>query len=125
MRLLREDGATMAMTEHSAFCPLDCPDRCSLKVTVEADRVVAIDGSRVHALTDGYICAKVRRYHERVYGPDRLLRPMVRRAEKGEGGYAPISWPEAIALIADRLRATRDRWGGEAILPFFYGGSNG
>jgi anaerobic selenocysteine-containing dehydrogenase len=115
----------MTTSEHSAFYPLDCPDRCSLTVTVDADRVVAIDGSRVHALTDGYICAKVRRYHERVYSPDRLLRPMVRRGAKGDGAYAPVSWPEAIGLIADRLRTTRERWGGEAILPFYYGGSNG
>jgi len=113
------------MTEHAAFCPLDCPDRCSLQVRVEDGRVVAIDGSDTNPLTDGFICAKVRRYHERVYGPDRLLHPMVRRGAKGEGRFARVSWPEAIGLIADRLKETRDRWGGEAILPYCYGGSNG
>jgi anaerobic selenocysteine-containing dehydrogenase len=104
---------------------LDCPDRCSLDVTVEDGRVVAIEGSRANPLTEGYICSKVRRFHERVYGPDRLLRPMVRTGPKGEGHFAPVTWPEAVALVARRLREVRERWGGEAILPYYYGGSNG
>ena len=54
-------------------CPLDCPDACSLAVTVQHGRVVEIDGSTQNPVTGGYICAKVRRFDERVYGPDRLL----------------------------------------------------
>jgi anaerobic selenocysteine-containing dehydrogenase len=49
-----------------AVCPLDCPDRCSLDVGVENDRVVRIDGSSRYGFTDGYICAKVRRFVKRV-----------------------------------------------------------
>jgi anaerobic selenocysteine-containing dehydrogenase len=113
------------MTVHASYCPLDCPDRCSLDVTVEDGRVVAIEGSRANPLTEGYICSKVRRFHERVYGPDRLLHPMVRTGPKGEGRFAPTTWPEAVALVARRLREVRERWGGEAILPYYYGGSNG
>jgi len=41
-------------------CPLDCPDNCSLSVSVERGKVVKIDGSHNHAWTDGYICAKGR-----------------------------------------------------------------
>ena len=47
-------------------CPLDCPDACSLEVHVEGDRVVAVGGSRVNPVTEGYICAKVRRSPEPV-----------------------------------------------------------
>ena len=110
---------------HASYCPLDCPDRCSLDVTVEDGRVVAIEGSRANPLTEGFICSKVRRFHERVYGPDRLLHPMVRAGAKGEARFAPITWPEAVALVARRLRDVSERWGGEAILPYYYGGSNG
>ena len=49
-------------------CPLDCPDACSLAVTVQRGRIVAIDGSHKNPVTGGYICAKVRRFGERVYG---------------------------------------------------------
>jgi anaerobic selenocysteine-containing dehydrogenase len=106
-------------------CPLDCPDSCSLSVTVENGRVTTLDGSHASRVTGGYICAKVRRFPERVYGPDRLLHPVVRTGPKGSGAFRRVSWDEALGLVADRLTDTRDRWGGEAILPYSYGGSNG
>jgi hypothetical protein len=83
-----------------SVCPLDCPDTCSLSVTVEDGRLTRIDGSHRNPLTDGYICAKVRRYDERVYSPLRVLHPQRRVGAKGEGRFERISWDEAIALIA-------------------------
>ena len=106
-------------------CPLDCPDACSLSVTVEQGEVLAIDGSTAHELTKGYICDKVRRFGRRVYGNDRLLRPAVRQGPKGRGTFKDVDWDDALGHIATRLTEIRDRWGGEAILPFSYGGSNG
>lgn len=106
-------------------CPLDCPDACSLDVTVADGRVVAIGGSRRNPVTGGYICAKVRRYPEHLYGPARILHPGIRTGRKGEGSFRPLSWEEALDLIARRLAAFRDAGRGEAILPFSYGGSNG
>ena len=43
-------------------CPLDCPDACSLGVTVQRGRVVTIDGSHHNPVTGGFICAKVSRF---------------------------------------------------------------
>src|SRR4029078_12251472 len=63
-------------------CPLDCPDGCSLSVTVRDGRVVAIEGSDANPVTDGYSCAKVRRFHERVYGDARLRFPLARSGPK-------------------------------------------
>jgi anaerobic selenocysteine-containing dehydrogenase len=109
----------------TSACPLDCPDACSLSVTVEDGRVTKIDGSERNPLTAGFICAKVRRWPERVYGEARLLHPEVRRGRKGDGVFARVSWDEALSLLAEKLRVARDRHGGESILPFSYGGSNG
>ncbi len=107
-------------------CPLDCPDACSLEVTVENGRVVKLDGaSDRNPLTEGYICAKVRKFSEQVYGKARVLEPMLRVGEKGEGVFEPLTWKQALALAAKRLVETRDNFGGEAILPYSYGGSNG
>jgi anaerobic selenocysteine-containing dehydrogenase len=106
-------------------CPLDCPDSCSLSVTVGEGRVVAIDGSTVNAPTAGYICAKVRKFGDRVYGEARLRYPAVRSGAKGQARFSRVSWDEALELVARRLTDVRDKWGGEAILPFSYGGSNG
>jgi anaerobic selenocysteine-containing dehydrogenase len=114
-------------TEHtvSTVCPLDCPDSCSLDVRLHDGRVTSIDGSSLNPVTDGYICAKVRRYPERVYGPDRLLHPAVRKGPKGLALFERVSWDDALRRIADRMRDTAERWGGESILPYSYGGSNG
>jgi anaerobic selenocysteine-containing dehydrogenase len=106
-------------------CPLDCPDSCSLSVTLVDGRVTTIDGSRANPVTRGYICAKVRRFQDRAYGADRLLSPAVRRGPKGAGRFERVSWDDALALIAERLADVRRTWGGEAILPYSYGGSNG
>ena len=113
------------MATLDSVCPLDCPDTCSLAVTVEDGRVTKVDGSRRNPLTDGYICAKVRRYAERVYSPLRVLHPQRRVGAKGEGRFARVSWDEALALIAERFTAIIAADGGEAILPYHYGGSNG
>ena len=109
----------------STVCPLDCPDSCSLDVTVQDGKVTEIDGSRANPVTSGYICAKVRRFPERVYGEDRLLYPAVRKGPKGHARFERVSWDHALDLIATRIHDTRARWGGEAILPYSYGGSNG
>ncbi|HEV8629242.1 MAG TPA: molybdopterin-dependent oxidoreductase [Thermoanaerobaculia bacterium] len=114
-------GATI----HQSACPLDCPDACSLEVRVENGRVTKLDGDRRNAYTQGFICSKVRHFPELLYGPDRLLYPERRVGRKGEGRFERISWDEALAAIAARLRAARERSGGESILPYCYGGSNG
>jgi anaerobic selenocysteine-containing dehydrogenase len=106
-------------------CPLDCPDACSLEVDVREERVVRIDGSRRNPVTQGFICAKVRGYADHLYGSERLRFPAVRRGAKGEGRFERVSWDEALGLVATRLRDTRARFGGEALLPLSYGGSNG
>ena len=106
-------------------CPLDCPDSCTLHITVEKGRIVEIDGGHENPSTRGYICGKVRRFAERVYGEDRLLYPAVRKGTKGDGVFTRVSWDEALDHIAERMMAIRDRSGAEAILPFCYGGSNG
>ena len=106
-------------------CPLDCPDSCTLDVTVENGRVVKIDGGHANPSTRGFICGKVRRFTDRLYGEDRLLYPAIRKGPKGQGVFARVTWDEALDYIARRMLEIRDTTGAEAILPFCYGGSNG
>src|SRR4029079_5178183 len=106
-------------------CPLDCPDSCTLDVTVEKGRVIKIDGGDTNPVTGRYIGAKVRRFDDRVYGEDRLLYPAVRKGPKGQGVFTRVTWDEALDQIATRMIEIGDTTGAEAILPFCYGGSNG
>ena len=86
---------------------------------------MSIDGSTRHEVTNGFICAKVRRFGDRVYGEDRLHHAGVREGDKEQGRFKKETWDHALTLIAQRMEQIRDRHGAEAILPFSYGGSNG
>ncbi len=106
-----------------ATCPLDCPDACSLLLTLEGGRLARVEGDPRHPITQGYACAKTYRYPERVR--ERLLYPLRRVGRKGEGRFERVSWEEALGEIAERLKAILDAYGGEAVLPYHYAGTMG
>jgi anaerobic selenocysteine-containing dehydrogenase len=115
----------MAETLIHTTCPMDCPDGCALEVTVRDGRIERIAAGQDHPVTGGVICTKVARFAKRVYHAERLTTPLRRVGAKGAGEFAPIDWDEAIAEITGRFRGIKKKWGGEAILPYHYGGSNG
>jgi anaerobic selenocysteine-containing dehydrogenase len=130
----------MKQVVHAA-CPHDCPDACSVLITVEDGRATRIQGDAKHPMTRGFLCAKVAKYLDRVYSPDRVLHPLRRIAPKGPtttnakadaGGSARatqawkrISWDEALDEVADRFQKISGEFGSEAILPYSYGGTLG
>src|SRR5580692_1775972 len=91
-----------------AACPHDCPDACGVLITVQDGRATKIQGDPAHPVTRGFLCAKVAKYLDRVYSPDRVLYPMRRIIPKGhsaERGVARreawqrITWDEALDEI--------------------------
>ncbi len=112
-----------------AACPHDCPDGCAVLITVEDGRATRIQGDPEHPITRGFLCAKVAKYLDRVYSPDRVLYPMRRTAPKGarggDGVFQRISWDEACDEIVTRLSKISAEHGPEAILPYSYGGNIG
>jgi anaerobic selenocysteine-containing dehydrogenase len=106
-------------------CPHDCPDTCAWEITVRDGVAEKLVGVNEHPFTRGGLCAKVSHYLERTYSPDRLRHPLVRTGAKGEGTFRRASWDEALALIADRLRAVVAEHGGEAVLPYSFAGTQG
>ncbi|WP_211445195.1 molybdopterin-containing oxidoreductase family protein [Collimonas humicola] len=107
-----------------AACPHDCPDTCALLVTVTDGVATEVRGDPDHPTTAGVLCTKVSRYTERTYHKDRLLHPLKRVGNKGEGKFVQISWDEAIATIAERLGQIAAR-NPQAILPYSYAGTMG
>ena len=75
--------------------------------------------------TAGVICAKVARYAERVHSPNRLTRPLVRKGPKGSGEFAPISWDDALDLVAEKFLRAEQQHGAEAVWPYYYAGTMG
>ncbi len=113
---------------------------------MEDGRATKIQGDPGHPVTRGFLCAKVAKYLDRVYSPDRVMYPMRRTAAKGsvaaQRNFAPhgqpgaavptqaqvwqrISWDEALDEIASRFRKIAAEFGSEAILPYSYGGTLG
>jgi anaerobic selenocysteine-containing dehydrogenase len=113
-------------TEHPSVCPLDCPDTCSLTVTVEDERIVSIRGSRANPYTAGVLCAKVpEAYPGFVHGEGRLTTPLRRTGAKGEGRFERISWTQALDIVHQRFTAVIAAHGPQAILPLNYAGPHG
>ncbi len=113
-----------------AVCPHDCPDACGVLITVEDGRATKIQGDPGHPVTRGFLCAKVAKYLDRVYSPDRVLYPMRRIAAKGLAAdsaqaWRRISWDEALDEVTSRFRSVISEFGSEAILPYSYGGTLG
>src|SRR5690348_12584605 len=96
-----------------AACSHDCPDSCGVLITVDdLGRATRLRGGPAHPVTRGFLCAKVAKYLDRVYSPDRVFYPMRRVAPKGRGVRNPedvaqifqrISWDEAYDEITWRL----------------------
>ena len=113
-------------TELPSVCPMDCPDTCSLLVTVEDDRVLKVRGSKANPFTRGVVCNKIARYYpEYIHGANRLREPLRRIGEKGEGRFEPISWDRALDTIHERFTAIIDEHGPQAVIPFNYAGPHG
>jgi anaerobic selenocysteine-containing dehydrogenase len=106
-------------------CPLDCPDTCSWIVTVKQGEAVTLRGDADHPYTRGSLCNKVADYLAYTRSPDRVLYPLVRAGPKGSGAFRRISWDEALARIAARVKEAIATHGAEAIWPYLGSGSMG
>ena len=111
-----------------SVCPHDCPSTCALEVEFKSEREIGrVRGHPDHPYTQGVICAKVARYAERIHHPDRLLYPLRRVGEKGCGidGFERISWEDALDSITEQFLRIEERYGGEAIWPYYFAGTMG
>jgi molybdopterin-containing oxidoreductase family iron-sulfur binding subunit len=84
----------------------ECPAACGLHVRTREGRPIKLEGNPDHPMNRGALCARGQASIERTYHPDRYRSPMLR----GEGGeLAPITWGEATAKLAEKLRAAGSR----------------
>ena len=107
-------------------CPLDCPDACTLDVTVDDGRITAIDAAPIgegNPLTAGWICHKVKHHHRRVYAPERILTPLIRTGPKGSAEFRPAGWDEALDLVAEKMRSAVATDGPDSVVPYLYSSS--
>ncbi|MFC2022200.1 molybdopterin-dependent oxidoreductase [Chloroflexota bacterium] len=92
-----------------------CGGACLLKVHVKdgvITRIETDDGEEPQYRA----CAKGRAFRQRVYAPDRILYPLKRIGERGEGNFKRISWDEALDTVAGELKRVKETYGAASIL---------
>ena len=110
----------------ASACPHDCPSTCALEIEILDERTIGrVRGAPDHDYTAGVICAKVARYAERAHHPARLTVPLRRKGPKGAGEFTPISWDDALDIVAEKFLAAEQRYGSEAVWPYYYAGTMG
>ncbi|MGE0658094.1 MAG: molybdopterin oxidoreductase family protein [Reyranellaceae bacterium] len=109
-----------------SVCPHDCTSTCALEVErLDASTIGRIRGSHRNTYTAGVICEKVARYAQRIHHPDRVTRPLRRTGPKGSGQFAPISWTDALDIVAEQFQKKAAQHGSETVWPYFYAGTMG
>jgi anaerobic selenocysteine-containing dehydrogenase len=109
-------------------CTLDCPDACTLDVTVTDGVITDIDAATegdINPFTSGFICRKVQMSTKRIYSPERIATPLIRTGTKGDGEFRAASWDEALGLIASRIKEGIATRGVNSIAPYLYNSSSG
>lgn len=114
------DGIPDAKTVWNS-CLVNCGSRCPLRLQVKDDRVVRVlpDNTGDDEIGTQQIrsCVRGRAIRPRIYSPQRLRKPLRRRAgtARGEGVWDEISWEEALDYVADELKRILAEYGNEAV----------
>lgn len=87
-------------------CPRDCYDACGIVVLKRQGEIVRVKGDPEHPVSRGTLCGKCAIAYNGAWrnGTQRLTHPLKRIGAKGKGQFAPISWQEALDLIAVKLK---------------------
>ena len=105
-----------------AVCPYDCPTSCGFQAVIENGKLKGVLPDESHPASQGILCRKMRNYELSVNSPDRILTPLLRTGEKGDGNYRPISWDEALDIISGKWKAIIASDGPEAVAYCYYSG---
>lgn len=111
-----EDGYTVTRT--TVWGGPGCHEGCGVLLYAKNGELRKIEGDPLHPYNQGRICARCAALPEIVNSEDRLLHPLKRVGERGEGKWAQISWDEAYDIIEKGFRKAIDEAGPESIVCF-------
>lgn len=103
---------------------VDCyPGSCPMKVYVRDGVVVREEQAGPFGTIEPGVpdfnpmgCQKGASWSRSLYGPDRLLYPIKRAGERGEGKWNRVSWDEALTDIADAMLDAIEEFGPHSIV---------
>ncbi len=125
----REAPGASPIAKIRVGCPAhNCGGRCLLIAHVQDGRILRLEADdRPDSVAAPQLraCARGRAYLRRQYHPDRLLTPLKRVGKRGEGRFAPITWDEALDILARQMRRVREQYGNSALfVPYGTGSYN-
>jgi anaerobic selenocysteine-containing dehydrogenase len=94
-----------------------CNTNCEVLVLVDeaSGRILKVEGDPASPVTKGVLCAKGLAARDLLDNPGRLRTPLKRVGERGQGQWKPISWDEALSLVAEKLDYYKKKLGPEGI----------
>jgi len=93
-----------------SICPY-CADGCNLTLWKNRQKVYRATSRRNDAIDEGWICDVGRYGYQVAMTEDRLTTPLLKKGES----QVPVTWEEALGVIADRFKGIKDRRGGVCI----------
>jgi thiosulfate reductase/polysulfide reductase chain A len=93
-----------------------CVWRCGLLAKVKDRRVVKLEGNPEHPHSRGNLCPRGQSGLMNTYDPDRVLTPLIRVGERGQGLFRKASWEEALDLTASQMMGIKNTYGPEAMI---------
>jgi len=106
----------------NTICMDHCTNACMLKVHVKDGKVTRIETDDGGPGPQFRACAKGRSYRQMLYHPDRVLYPLKRVGERGEGKFERISWDEALETVASQLIRVKSTYGARSTILLTSGG---
>ncbi len=114
-------GAETGIEIRKTICSICNPlSHCGVDAYVKDGVVVKVEGSKENPHSGGTLCSKGNANRQYIYHKDRLRTPLVRKGDRTSGHFVPISWDDALDLIASRLLKIKEESGPESVV--FYAG---
>ena len=98
----------------ASICEM-CSTRCPIEARVEDNKGVFIRGNPKSKGTGGRVCARGGSGFNQLYDPQRVVKPLMRVGERGEGKWKEVSWDEAYTFIAKKLSEIKEKHGAHTV----------
>lgn len=108
---------------HATHC-VDCyPGNCPYRVYVRDGVIIADEQSGTFPVIDKNVpdlnpmgCQKGASWSSLLYSPERVLHPLKRAGQRGEGKWQQVSWDQALTEIADHILDAIQEVGPESVI---------
>ncbi|MGC8603191.1 MAG: molybdopterin-dependent oxidoreductase, partial [Desulfomonilaceae bacterium] len=114
-------GVETGIEVKKSICGICDPlTQCGLDLYVKNGKILKVEGSKENPYSIGTLCAKGAAQRQYIYSEERLKTPLKRTGPRGSGKFQPISWDEALELVATKFNEMKQQVGPESIA-FFSG----